>query len=439
MGIITERSFADLINENIIEIPIIQREYAQGRILPKVNDIRKDFVQDLIATIKEDKKLHLGFVYGRTDGDRKQMQQKNRLVIESILGSVKSYATQFDFELSTVLKNPPAIEDTEVKFIPLDGQQRLTTLYLLFWYLHVVNIEDNKKYSWINNFFYLNRKSAMAFSRAIANQDNISEIRAHIAKQKDRKCSDILKDMKFFLSKWNNDNTVRGMLVMLDDIDAEFKLSGMDINEIRLNDIKIFFDYLDLNELEMSDELYVKMNARGKQLTDFEHFKAWLQEQFKESEVTKGENKEQSLTEQDKDWLKQFWIKIDTEWLNLFWKEFDDDFSKLDDYYYNFIKHLGLLFNYDDQRLYSKIRNSKVDVIEYISLKDYKLSNDKLFFNIECLKFIEKVFKFLLNETKRTEYEKFLKEIYCPPFTTLNTGIADKFLKKSGFNLSLWD
>src|SRR5690606_21099961 len=126
-----------------------------------------------------------------------------------------------------------------------------------------------------DNFFYLNRKSAMAFFNKIADFEVIQQIREHLKVREGRAFSEVLKDMKFFFAKWTNDSTVNGILVMLDEIDAQFQSSGINIHHVDLASLKIYFDFLDLNELEQSDELYVKMNARGKQLTDFEHFKAW--------------------------------------------------------------------------------------------------------------------------------------------------------------------
>lgn len=428
MSLVKELSFYNLIEKNIIEIPIIQREYAQGRQIAKVQDIRRDFVEDLISHIKKNKKLHLGFVYGRTDGDDKKLLQKNREVIENILGSVKSYANQFQFELKTSLKNPETRENGETKFIPLDGQQRLTTLYLLFWLIYLKS-DSKENADWINNFYYLNRKSAKDFSEAISSQENILEIRKHLSSQKETKISSVLENMKLFLVKWKNDSTVRGMLIMLDDLEEKLIELGVDCKSLDLKELPIFFDYLDLNELDQSDELYVKMNARGKQLTDFEHFKAWLQEQLK--------NK--TTCEEDELWLEGFWMKMDTIWLNYFWREFDDDFSRLDDYYYNFIKHLGLIYNSNITDLYSKIRNSSINKIEYISLRNFILPNENLFFSINCLRFIEKVFTFLLDDKKKETYNGFLADIYCSPFTGKNNKITDKFLKKAEFTPSLWD
>ena len=103
-----EISFWQLISKNEIskiEIPIIQRDYAQGRDNAKTTKIRGLFLDSLIKAIESDKEsIELDFVYGD-------------------------------------IKNG--------NFQPLDGQQRLTTLYLLYWYFayKTGNLSENK-----NNF-----------------------------------------------------------------------------------------------------------------------------------------------------------------------------------------------------------------------------------------------------------------------------------------------
>ena len=72
-----------------IAIPIIQRDYAQGRKEPKVTRIRNLFLKSLHQAIIE-QPITLDFVYGDIDED-------------GIM-------------------------------TPLDGQQRLTALFLLHWY-----------------------------------------------------------------------------------------------------------------------------------------------------------------------------------------------------------------------------------------------------------------------------------------------------------------
>ena len=74
---------------NKIIIPIIQRDYAQGRIEPEINRIRARFLQSLHQAITR-QPITLDFVYG-------------------------------DIDVNGIMT-------------PLDGQQRLTALFLLHWY-----------------------------------------------------------------------------------------------------------------------------------------------------------------------------------------------------------------------------------------------------------------------------------------------------------------
>ena len=74
-----------------IEIPIIQRDYAQGREDDDTAMIRRDFLEVLINALTTPESVGLDFVYGEVTAHG-------------------------------VLK-------------PLDGQQRLTTLFLLHWYV----------------------------------------------------------------------------------------------------------------------------------------------------------------------------------------------------------------------------------------------------------------------------------------------------------------
>ena len=83
-----EISFWKFIQENTIEIPIIQRDYAQGRIGKEY--LRASFLKELKEALDKKQLLKLDFVYGS--------QENNHLQ-------------------------------------PLDGQQRLTTLWLLHWYI----------------------------------------------------------------------------------------------------------------------------------------------------------------------------------------------------------------------------------------------------------------------------------------------------------------
>ena len=83
-------SFWNLLKEYSIEIPIIQRDYAQGRISDNATIIREELLDAIYQSLTEQEPLEFDFVYGTVEGD--------------IL-------------------------------YPLDGQQRLTTFFLLHWYI----------------------------------------------------------------------------------------------------------------------------------------------------------------------------------------------------------------------------------------------------------------------------------------------------------------
>ena len=59
-------SFFKLISEYKIEIPVIQRDYAQGRQDSKAKDIRESIIKSIIEAVTNKRdKLFFDFVYGR--------------------------------------------------------------------------------------------------------------------------------------------------------------------------------------------------------------------------------------------------------------------------------------------------------------------------------------------------------------------------------------
>ncbi|MPN63897.1 hypothetical protein SDC9_211664 [bioreactor metagenome] len=93
--------FMTLLKEYKVIIPSIQRDYAQGRINEDVKRIRNKFLKNISSVLVDDyvgKPLKLDFIYGYI------------IVDETGKGIPLSL------------------------FTPLDGQQRLTTLFLIYWY-----------------------------------------------------------------------------------------------------------------------------------------------------------------------------------------------------------------------------------------------------------------------------------------------------------------
>ena len=128
-------TFWKLLDENIIEIPIIQRDYAQGRADEK--RIRDKFLDALCEVIKDEtKSINLDFVYGEIKGEGKNK-----------------------------------------KLTPLDGQQRLTTLFLLHWYLATKENKFDEASEKLQKFTYETRVSSREFCKALTtNKIDLSDI-----------------------------------------------------------------------------------------------------------------------------------------------------------------------------------------------------------------------------------------------------------------------
>src|SRR5699024_8965543 len=133
-------------------------------------------------------------------------------------------------------------------------------------------------------------------------------------------------------------------LNMLDSIEQKFSAYNGNLYQ-RLIDTEIpyiTFQFLRLDSFGLSDELYIKMNARGKPLTPFENFKATLEQKIKfyndgwpEYRLDISGHNKQSV-----DGYKYFIHKIDTHWADLFWPYrnlFSQD-NTYDDELMNFIR-----------------------------------------------------------------------------------------------------
>ena len=177
--------------------------------------------------------------------------------------------------------------------IPLDGQQRLTTLFLLHYY--VAQHEDIVQNEWefLKRFSYETRVSSQEFCRHLL---SFKPVFSSIS------ISDQINDEAWFMLEWENDPTVQAMLVMLDDIHAKFK----DTSGIweRLTGDAVTFYFLPLEKMGVSDELYIKMNSRGKPLSPFEHFKAELELRMKEVD---SESAKRIITSMDREWTDMLW------------------------------------------------------------------------------------------------------------------------------------
>lgn len=281
-------SFYQLLEENnySIEIPIIQRDYAQGR--KSKSEVRDLFLQALYDYLDENiPNRDLDFVYGTTE-----------------------------------------VRDKSEKFIPLDGQQRLTTLFLLHWYL--ANLSSNmqvfKNVIFKNeksDFTYLTRTSSSEFCDAILHNEIDLTNLLDPDKGEKNSLSKTIKDKGWYYLSWGNDPTIQSMLTMLDAIHSKFANKPEFFERLTNKENPIItFLYLDLGDFKLTEDLYIKMNSRGKPLTTFENFKAKFEQHISNlfSETDKPFTLLFDGNEMNVSVKEYFSFNIDTKWANLFWQ-----------------------------------------------------------------------------------------------------------------------
>ena len=351
-------SLWNLLKEHKIVIPIIQRDYAQGREIGKVPAIRDKFLNALLSAFEKNASpLVLDFIYGYINGD--------------------------EDNISNISKT----------FIPLDGQQRLTTLFLLHWYFAAKEKQIEIAKPLLSKFTYETRHSTRVFCNQLV-KFNLEDFNISI--------KETIINQPWFFTTWKNDPTISSMLTMLDAIQIKFNNCNDIWKQLTSDNPPIIFHFLSMGKLGLSDELYIKMNSRGKELTEFEYFKSQFSELLNTAQ------------------LNEFKAKIDQEWSDLFWnlykEEEDRDIARLVDEgfmrYFRFISELLLLkinpnadLSIDDIELTNLVYKNDTDNIQflflslnefesvysgnpiffeelfYIELKDFNNNNVRLFFN----------------------------------------------------------
>ncbi|KIH84094.1 DUF262 domain-containing protein [Pseudomonas batumici] len=276
-----------------IQIPMIQRDYAQGR--PGAEDVREEFLGSLqqafaLAANDDAMPLNLDFIYGSVDIDG------------------------------------PA------RFLPLDGQQRLTTLFLLHWYLawrDGCQAEFRQVFceGAGSRFSYSVRPSSAEFFDELVNFWPAREA------ADESSLTGLITNQAWYFRYWRLDPTIQSCLTMLEAIHQRFAdVTGAYARLMDEQQPVITFQLLDLDHFGLSDDLYIKMNARGKPLTAFETFKARYEHELKgqfgdETRDISG----QAFTVAD-----FFARSMDTRWADFFWAYRDKETHLYDDAIMNF-------------------------------------------------------------------------------------------------------
>ena len=314
-----------------VEIPILQRDYAQGRLDPQTKGINRkgeNFIRVLFNALREEKGLCMDIIYGSIETrDDDHPEEKN--------------------------------------FIPLDGQQRLTTLWLLHWYLSQWEERSEEIAPLLQRFTYATRSTARDFCQRLCSlrltQDELANPLEYFSER------------MWFTSKYSYDPTIQAMLNMLNAIAKEQHKQPVSFDLLE----SLQFRSFDIGAYELTDELYIKMNRRGKQLESIENLKADFVGYLKKigHDFSKPDSYDRKL---DHEWADMAWGRRENE-------DFDIRYLRLfNRYFYNLWiidnppgekeknstpEYLNLHFTGTDYRgfeAYEKILSAKENRIEHM-------------------------------------------------------------------------
>ncbi len=244
-------SFIKAFNHGKILIPLLQRDYVQGG----VESIISPFVQELFSGEPVD----LNYIYGYEE---------------------------------------------EGGFVPIDGQQRLITLWLL--HMFVANKEGRAE-NFDVQLTFMGREYANDFCTAL--KANLK----HIISAQYSKLSDEIVDQNWFIASWRSSRTVECMLKALDCMNRLYGANSDKCtwNKLNSEDCHITFSFLKMDQDQgLDDDIYIKMNGRGRALSGFENLKSWMDE--KVASLFTGENYAE--------FVSAWRLKMDNEWTDFFWK-----------------------------------------------------------------------------------------------------------------------
>lgn len=266
-----------------IVIPKIQRPYAQGRQDGVCTYVRNTLLNEMFANLTTDEVFDFNFIYG----------------------IIRPSNDKYIMEL-------------------LDGQQRMTTLFLVYWYIanRELNEEDEADIEirdFLSRFVYETRSTSTVFCQ------KLSSYRIDLSETTPSKA---IRQAKWYFKSFDRDSTICAMLTMLDAIHVRYNNQGNNELYKKLDNIQFYVK--SLGYFNLSEELYIKMNARGLQLSPFENFKADLTNFISGKEYVPF-RQQVALYKKDceakVEFKFNFSVKLDAKWIDIFWKKGFENFD----------------------------------------------------------------------------------------------------------------
>ena len=277
-----ELSVQQLLNKYNFIIPEIQREYVWGN-----NDfnILDKFFNDIKDASKESITSNEDLL--QIQSLEKMLERAEEKDKESIRKLIDTYLSKKDMNIGFLYSYRPdyyIYNDRNDDVYLIDGQQRITTLFLSLIYFA---LKENYYDDFLTFLRFDNRIEKVAFDYRVRSLTHnfIIELLS--------RCSSVddllnIKEKKWFLSDFSSDVTVKALIGTIYKLDEYF---GSDNNKYyHFVKKQIRFWHFKTEETSQGEELYITMNSRGQQLADNETVRAKLFENdiIKENQIEWG-------------------------------------------------------------------------------------------------------------------------------------------------------
>lgn len=325
-------------DRNIVQIivPEIQRDYIWGtrQVNELINSLKDDYLKKLTAYAQDP-------IVSSLPSEAKEMYVKQKY--SSNIGFIYAY-------------NDPEYAN---KYFLIDGQQRLTTIYLLLLLIYIKcdKCDEFRQRYYRDNVLkidYKVREASHTFLECFFdNLLNKLEI-------------DRVEDQYWFFSDYKNDVTIYNLVNnyrSIDNLLSEWSIDYSDFMQHIENYIE--FWYYDTSISEQGEELYIYMNSRGETVQPSENIKATLLEVI--------ENLPDKLA----------WGRKWEEWQDFFWKNRVDNENadKGFNAFLQWIQLIEIMVN-DHENKYNNINNIRKleEEVQYNKYPSLTLSTIEKYF-----------------------------------------------------------
>jgi len=334
-----------------IVIPEIQRDYVWS----------KDNVEGLLNSINTD-----------FNDQKEKLKDLDDSTLENVPPAVKELLLRAKAD-NKVFSNIGFIYaysgdgDVSDKYFLIDGQQRMTTMYLL---LLAMSIKEQKENMFRNSYFnhylpkldYKVRESAhdflVNFIDYVLKGGNIEQV----------------KDQYWYYSLYENDKTIQSLITNYSVLLDSLSQTDFDFDYVE-NNIELW--YFNTTKSEQGEELYIYMNSRGEAVQANENIKAQLLE---------------GLTDAEKHEKGMEW----EVWQNFFWQNKDKN-ENADEGFNEFLRWIEIIgfiqghpsiTNKEQMEFVRSIRSSNKITTKYINLDNI----DRYYKAVKKLSSIENVY-----------------------------------------------